>query len=239
MPTFDTTKQIFLCGLPSVGKTSFGKVLAQSLSLPFFDTDHLLSARFQGDSPKVKHAIEEADVEEMKAAIENDGKFTIELDKVYEVPEDLLIFEEVEEEITGEKIIPHVIEPSFGIDRITYSVLLHSFTETEGKDYFKFDKSVAPVQLGIFPLVNKEGPREVAQKLADDFRMAGFKVEYDASGTIGKRYARADEIGIPLAITVDFDTLEDNQVTVRDRDTEAQERIPIAELADYVEKYYK
>ena len=52
MPTFDTTKQIFLCGLPSVGKTSFGKVLAQSLSLPFFDTDHLLSARFQGDSPK-------------------------------------------------------------------------------------------------------------------------------------------------------------------------------------------
>ena len=69
--------------------------------------------------------------------------------------------------------------------------------------------------------------------------MAGFKVEYDASGTIGKRYARADEIGIPLAITVDFDTLEDNQVTVRDRDTEAQERIPIAELADYVEKYYK
>ena len=194
---------------------------------------------FKGDSPKVKQAIEDADVEEIKAAIENDGKFTIELDKVYEVPEDLLIFEEVEEEITGEKIIPHVIEPSFGIDRITYSVLLHSFTETEGKDYFKFDKSVAPVQLGIFPLVNKEGPREVAQKLADDFRMAGFKVEYDASGTIGKRYARADEIGIPLAITVDFDTLEDNQVTVRDRDTEAQERIPIAELADYVEKYYK
>ena len=69
--------------------------------------------------------------------------------------------------------------------------------------------------------------------------MNGFKVEYDATGTIGKRYARADEIGIPLAVTVDFDTLEDNQVTVRDRDTEAQERIPIDELADYVEKYYK
>ena len=161
------------------------------------------------------------------------------MDKVYEVPEDLLIFEDVEEEITGEKIIPHVIEPSFGIDRITYSVLLHSFTETEGKDYFKFNKTVAPVQLGIFPLVNKEGPREIAQELTEQFRMNGFKVEYDATGTIGKRYARADEIGIPLAVTVDFDTLEDNQVTVRDRDTEAQERIPIDELADYVEKYYK
>ena len=69
--------------------------------------------------------------------------------------------------------------------------------------------------------------------------MNGYKVEYDAAGTIGKRYARADEIGIPLAITVDFDTLEDNQVTVRNRDSEAQERIPINELADYVEKYYK
>ena len=69
--------------------------------------------------------------------------------------------------------------------------------------------------------------------------MAGFTVEYDATGTIGKRYARADEIGVPLAVTVDFDSLEDNQVTVRDRDTEAQERIPIADLKDYLENYYK
>ena len=151
----------------------------------------------------------------------------------------MLIFEDVEEEITGEKIIPHVIEPSFGIDRITYSVLLHSFTETEGKDYFKFNKSVAPIQLGIYPLLNKEGLRKIAQELTETLRMAGFTVEYDVSGTIGKRYARADEIGIPLAITVDFDTLEDNQVTVRDRDSEAQERIPIDELNDYLEKYYK
>ena len=161
------------------------------------------------------------------------------MDKVYEVTEDLLIFEEVEEEITGEKITPHVIEPSFGIDRITYSVLLHSFTETEGKDYFKFNKSVAPVQVGIFPLVNKKGLPEVAQELTETLRMEGFTVEYDTTGTIGKRYARADEIGIPLAVTVDFDTLEDNQVTVRDRDTEEQERIPISDLKEYLEKYYK
>ena len=69
--------------------------------------------------------------------------------------------------------------------------------------------------------------------------MSGFRVEYDASGTIGRRYARADEIGIPLAITVDFETLEDNQVTVRNRDSEAQERISIDKLNDYLEKYYK
>lgn len=111
---------------------------------------------------------------------------------------------------------------------------MHSFCETEEKDYFKFDKSVAPVQIGVFPLVNKEGPREIAQDLTEELRMAGFRVEYDATGTIGKRYARADEIGIPLAITVDFDTLEDNQVTVRDRDTEAQERIGINDLNKYL-----
>ena len=194
---------------------------------------------FKGDSPKVKQAIEDADVEDVKKAIESEGKFTVELDKVYEVTEDLLIFEYVEEEITGEKITPHVIEPSFGIDRILYSVLLHSFTETEEKDYFKFAKEVAPVQVGIFPLVNKEGPREIAQDLTEKIREAGFTVEYDATGTIGKRYARADEIGVPLAITVDFDSLEDNQVTVRDRDSEAQERIPIDSLKEYLENYYK
>ena len=175
-------------------------------------------------------------------AIEEKGKFVVELDKTYEVPEELLIFEDVEEEINGEKIIPHVIEPSFGIDRIVYSVLLHSFHTAENeddKDYFKFAKSIAPVQLGIFPLVNKEGPREIAIELTEKLRSHGFTVEYDASGTIGKRYARADEIGIPLAITVDFESLEDNQVTVRDRDTEQQERIAIDSLEDYLKNYYK
>ena len=197
---------------------------------------------FKGDSPKIKQAIEETDPTEVMKAIEEDGKFVVELDKTYEVPEELLIFEDVEEEINGEKIIPHVIEPSFGIDRIVYSVLLHSFHTAENeddKDYFKFAKSIAPVQLGIFPLVNKEGPREIAIELTEKLRSHGFTVEYDASGTIGKRYARADEIGIPLAITVDFESLEDNQVTVRDRDTEQQERIAIDSLEDYLKNYYK
>lgn len=197
---------------------------------------------FKGDSPKIKQAIEEADPKDVMKAIEENGKFTVELDKTYEVDKDLLIFEDVEEEINGEKIIPHVIEPSFGIDRIVYSVLLHSFHTAENeedKDYFKFAKSIAPVQLGIFPLVNKEGPREIAEELTEKLRSHGFTVEYDATGTIGKRYARADEIGIPLAITVDFDTLEDNQVTVRDRDTEQQERISIENIEDYLKNYYK
>ena len=194
---------------------------------------------FKGDSPKVKQAIEEADPQDIISALNDNGKYVIELDQTYEVSEELLIIEEVEELVTGEKIIPHVIEPSFGIDRILYSVLLHSFTESEEKDYFKFEKCIAPVQVGVYPLVKKDGLPEIATELKNTLRENGFTVEYDEGNTIGKRYARADEIGIPLAVTVDYETKEDNMVTVRDRDTEAQERIPIAELQEYLENYYK
>ena len=194
---------------------------------------------FKGDSPKVKQAIEGADPEEIITALNDNGKYVIELDEIYEVSQDLLIIEEVEELVTGEKVIPHVIEPSFGIDRILYSVLLHSFKESDEKDYFKFEKCIAPVQVGVYPLVKKDGLPEIATELKNMLRESGFTVEYDEGNTIGKRYARADEIGIPLAVTVDYDTKEDKMVTVRDRDTEAQERIPISELQAYLENYYK
>ena len=194
---------------------------------------------FKGDSPKVKQAIEEADPQEIISALESDNKYVIELDNNYEVSKDLLIIEEVEVDVTGEKIIPHVIEPSFGIDRILYSVLLHSFKETEGKNYFKFAKSVAPVQVGVYPLVKKDGLPEIATEIKNNLREVGFTVEYDEGNTIGKRYARADEIGIPIAVTVDYESKEDNMVTVRDRDTEAQKRIPISDLKEYLENYYK
>lgn len=197
---------------------------------------------FKGDSPKIKTFIENEDPKEIKKALDNEGKYIVELDKEYELTSDLLIIEEVEEEVSGEKIIPHVIEPSFGIDRILYCTLLHSFHTAENeedKDYFKFAKTVAPVQVSVLPLVNKEGPREIAEEITNKLRMNGYTVEYDTSGTIGKRYARADEIGTPLAITVDFESLEDKCVTIRDRDTEEQIREPIANLSSYLEEYFK
>lgn len=193
---------------------------------------------FKGNSPKVKQAIEQADVNEIIQSLEAEGKYVIELDETYEVPEDLLIIEEIEEEISGEKIVPHVIEPSFGIDRIVYCTLLHSFHDGE-KEYFKFAEEVAPVQVGVYPLVNKEGPREIAEEITNKLRLKGYTVENEVTGTIGKRYARADEIGVPLAITVDFDSLEDDKVTIRNRDTEEQERISIEKIVPYLEEYYK
>ena len=194
---------------------------------------------FKGDSPKIKTFIEnlsEDEVSEIKAAIEADGKFTLELDGSYEILEEHLIFEDIEEEIKGEKIVPHVIEPSFGIDRILYCTLLHSFKETEEKDYFQFAKEIAPIQVSVFPLMNKDGLGEIAVEITHDLREAGFTVDNDTSGTIGKRYARADEVGVPIAVTVDFDTKEDNTVTIRDRDTEKQERVEIGVLKEVIKE---
>ncbi|MDL2246459.1 glycine--tRNA ligase [Methanobrevibacter sp. OttesenSCG-928-K11] len=196
---------------------------------------------FKGDAPKVKTFLENADVNEIKEAIDKDGKFIVKLDKEFELLPEHLIFEDIEEEVKGMKLIPHVIEPSFGIDRILYSVLLHSFHTAEDendKDYFKFKKEIAPVQISVFPLVNKDGLDDLALDITENLRSLGYTVEEDTSGTIGKRYARADEIGVPLAITVDYESLEDNEVTIRNRDDESQERVSIANLENTLKEYF-
>lgn len=201
---------------------------------------------FKQDAPKVKEFLESVNDETIKAiktSIEETGKYTAEIDgESYEILEEHVNFEDIEEEIKGERITPHVIEPSFGIDRILYSVLLHSFhvgDSGEDKDYFKLSKSVAPIQVGVFPLMNKDELNEVATEITATLRDSGFMVDYDTSGTIGKRYARVDEIGVPIAITIDYDTLEDGTVTIRDRDTEEQERVKIDDLKEIVEGHFK
>ena len=120
----------------------------------------------------------------------------------------------------GRKIIPHVVEPSFGIERTIYAILLYSFVEDEerGWDWFKFDPKIAPISIAVFPLLNK---KEMIDKALEVFKLLKVKFDgiFDKSGSIGKRYARSDEIGIPYAITIDHQTLEDNTVTIRDRNT--------------------
>lgn len=199
---------------------------------------------FKQDSPKVKTYLENCSKEEIlkiKEEIEVNGKYIIQLDSEIELLSEHIIFEENEMEITGEKIIPHVIEPSFGIDRILYCVLLHSFhisKDENDKDYFKFPKEIAPVEIGVFPLTNKEPLNKIGKEITESLRSSGFTVEYDTSGTIGRRYARSDEIGIPLAITIDFDTVEDESVTIRNRDSEEQIRLNINEIEKYLKEYF-
>jgi glycyl-tRNA synthetase len=139
-----------------------------------------------------------------------------------------------------DRFIPHVIEPSLGVDRTVLAILSSAYTEDElggeVRSYLKLAPSVAPIRAAIFPLLkNKPELVEKARALYLDLKKAGVAVMWDDNGNIGKRYRRQDEIGTPSCITIDFDTLGENAelldtVTVRDRDTGAQERVAISEL---------
>lgn len=136
----------------------------------------------------------------------------------------------------GRKIIPHVIEPSFGIERPFFAILLYNFREDErGWSWFAFPPKIAPFLAGIFPLVKKDGLAEKAKEVFNLLRDC-FDVFYDEKGSIGKRYARADEIGIPFAITIDYQTLKDDTVTIRDRDTTNQKRVKVKDLKNLLWK---
>lgn len=197
---------------------------------------------FKGDAPKILKELEDMDGEHVKQAIENEGVFKVVIeDKIFELTSEHVNFEEMEETVRGEKIFPHVIEPSYGIDRIVFSVLLHTFTEDKEneREYFKLPVDIAPVEVSVFPLVNKDGLSEIAIEIRDKLRNNGFIAEFDASGTIGRRYARADEIGVPFALTVDHDSLEDKKVTIRNRDNLEQKRIPISIISEIIEDLLK
>lgn len=136
---------------------------------------------------------------------------------------DLSIFHEQ----TNQKVIPRVIEPTFGIERVFLAVLCESYDNdiSRGNIVLHLHPQLAPIKVAILPLVNKleEEARTVFHDLKTD-----FSAQFDRSGSIGRRYARADEIGIPYCVTVDFDTQKDKTVTIRDRDTTQQIRVPIA-----------
>jgi glycyl-tRNA synthetase len=139
----------------------------------------------------------------------------------------------------GEKIVPHTIEPSFGLERTFYAILLYSFVEDKkrGWDWFKFPAKIAPYTAAVFPLVNKDGVDKKAKEVFE--LLKGLDVFYDESGSIGKRYARADEIGVPYCITIDYQTLKDNTVTVRNRDSTKQIRISIKDLEKGLKKGFE
>ncbi len=142
--------------------------------------------------------------------------------------------EEVEEEIAGEKIVPHVIEPSFGLDRISYAVLEHAYdkdvVDGEERRVLRLKRKVSPVEVAVLPLLSREPFESKAQEIVSLLRSKGIYTEYDDSGSIGRRYRRFDEIGTPFCITVDHQTFDDDTVTIRDRDTTRQVRVKIESL---------
>lgn len=141
----------------------------------------------------------------------------------------------------GTEFIPHVIEPSVGCDRVLLALLCDAYNEEELENgdtriVLKLDRRLAPYKVAVLPLSKKLGEKadEVYAMVADK-----FMTTYDETASIGKRYRRQDEIGTPYCVTVDFETLEDNMVTVRDRDTMEQDRIEISVLCDYLDKKLK
>jgi glycyl-tRNA synthetase len=138
---------------------------------------------------------------------------------------------------TGERFVPYCIEPSVGVDRLLLTFLTDAYEEeeleNETRTVLKFHPALAPYKAAVLPLSKKlsEKANEVYSQLSKH-----FMVDYDETGSIGKRYRREDEIGTPFCITVDFDTLEDNCVTIRDRDTMEQIRLSVFEVADYILK---
>lgn len=139
---------------------------------------------------------------------------------------------------TGEEFWPYVIEPSLGVDRTVLAVLCESYQEEKERIVLKIPKQLAPVNAAVFPLLaNKPDLVKLARKIYDDLRK-DFTVAFDDRGNIGKRYYSQDEIGTPFCLTIDFESLENDDVTVRDRDTMRQERVKIKDLPEYLSKKF-
>ncbi|UCH71411.1 MAG: glycine--tRNA ligase, partial [Thermoplasmatales archaeon] len=187
---------------------------------------------FRGKADKIKTILENTKIkDEKKISVDLDGE-------TIEIPKKCYKIVEVKEKITGEKFVPHVIEPSYGIDRILYCILEHNYSETEkkGEEYrlLKLKTKIAPIKVGVFPLISEGNLVKFAKEIDKDLRDNGILTYYDDSGTIGRRYARMDEVGTPFCITVDHETLENKTVTIRDRDTAKQERKKIEDLIRHI-----
>ena len=148
------------------------------------------------------------------------------------------------DEGSKEKFIPYIIETSVGASRSFMAFLVDAYTEEqaptaegtmETRTVLKFHPKLAPIKAAVFPLVNRDGMPELAKKVEQELR-PHLRVFYDDSGAVGRRYRRQDEIGTPYCITIDSQTLQDQSVTVRDRDTMVQERIASVQLLDYLKK---
>jgi glycyl-tRNA synthetase len=183
----------------------------------------VLGPRFRGKAKAVADAIAAAEPGPDGVDVVVDGE-------TYHIEPELYTVREEEVEVRGIDVMPHVIEPSYGIDRMFYAVMEHRYAEEEVEGeirrVIRLPPGVAPVQAAVFPLVSRDGLDAIAQEIAEALTDAHILVQYDDNGAIGRRYRRQDEIGTPFAITVDYQTIDDRTVTIRDRDSMAQTRCP-------------
>ncbi len=187
-----------------------------------------LGPRFRGKARAVGDAVKALDPATTPHAdgldVEVDGE-TVHLEAdLYAVKQERKIVSE------GDPFVPHVIEPSYGVDRILYATLEMAYDTSGEWNVLRLPPRIAPMKAGVFPLMSKDGLDTKAREVESALRASGHVVLYDESGSIGRRYARADEVGVPYCITIDFDSLSNGTATIRDRDSATQRRVALADL---------
>jgi len=190
-----------------------------------------LGRTLRSKAKEVMEKIRGLDAETVEKELKERGY--IEVDGV-RIPADKVTIATKKEKITGRKFIPHVAEPSFGVERLLFVALDHAYTEKDGRVVLLLPRRIAPVKAAVFPLVRDERLVKIARETWWRLLEAGLYAIYDDDGSIGRRYARVDEIGVPVAVTIDYQTLEDGTVTLRDRDTWRQVRIPLSNVVEAV-----
>ncbi len=191
---------------------------------------------YKGEAAKVAAAIAKVPAKEVQDAIAKDGYITVE---GYKVTKDQVEVCMQKTTVRGKRYIPHVVEPSFGCDRLFYVALEYAYRQKDDRVVLSFPRSIAPIQIGVYPLMGKDGMDTKAKEVQRLLACEGFMTDYDESGSIGRRYARADEAGVQLGITIDYDTLTDGTVTIRDRDSWQQVRTPINNLPKLLHEYFE
>ncbi len=195
-----------------------------------------LGPAFKGEAAKVAELLSKAPAEEVAASLEKNGYYTV---QNYKLLPEYVDVNRQKTVVRGKRFIPHVVEPSFGCDRLFYVALEYAYRVKDERVLMGFPRGIAPTQVGVYPLVSKDGLVEKAQEVHKLLADEGFAAEFDETGSIGRRYARADEAGVPLGITIDYDTLNDGTVTIRDRDTWQQVRSSIKDLPKLLHKYFQ
>jgi glycyl-tRNA synthetase len=191
---------------------------------------------FKKDASKVSELISKVEPEVISAAFKKDNFYMAETFKV--LPEHVQIVNQ-KAVMRGKRFVPHVVEPSFGSDRLFYVALEYAYSVKDDRVVMRFPKSIVPAQIGIYPLMSKDGLAEKALEIQKRLLQEAFSVEFDEAGSIGRRYARADEAGIQLGITIDYESLSRDTVTVRDRDSWQQVRTQVKELPELLHKYFQ
>lgn len=196
---------------------------------------NVLGPEFKQQAAVIKEKLESMNPDDIKEPI------TVKIDdEEIQIPSKCYEFEMVTETIPGEKFVPHVIEPSYGIDRILYCLLEQNYhEETKNEEEYRLlslPALIAPIKVGVFPLISDDKLIRQAKNIDRTLRENNIFTTYDDGGSIGRRYARMDEIGTPFCVTVDFKTLDDHMVTIRNRDTTGQVRVPIDDLVELIKK---